>query len=86
MTKNNRFLSTTELAKILGLSRVAVFNRIKNGQIKALKVGRSFVIDKNSLPEISGRLLSDKNKKEIEAAVEKTVKEYRQTLRLLGQD
>jgi len=40
--------------------------------------------EKDSLPEILGRILSEKNKREIEAAVKKTVKEYGQTLRLLG--
>ena len=35
-------------------------------------------------PEVPGMILSEKNKREIDAAVKKTVKEYGQTLRLLG--
>jgi excisionase family DNA binding protein len=84
--ENKEFITTVELAKILGISRIAVFKRIKRGQIKAIRVGRNFIISKNSLPEILGNILSEKNKREIETAVKKTVKEYGQTLRLLGNE
>jgi excisionase family DNA binding protein len=83
---NKELMTTAELAKLLGISRVAVFKRIKKGQIKAIRVGKSFVILKDYLPEILGRVLSKNNKSEIEAAVKKTVKEYGQTLRLLGRE
>ncbi len=84
--ENKEFITTTELAKILGISRIAVFKRIKRGQIKAIRVGKNFIISKDSLPEVLGRILSEKNKREIETAVKKTVKEYGQTLRLLGNE
>ena len=83
---DRELITTAELAKILGISRIAVFKRIKRGQIKAMRVGRSFVIPKDALPEILGQVLSKTNKREIEAAVKKTVKEYGQTLRLLGNE
>lgn len=84
--ENKELMTTVELAKILGISRIAVFKRIKRGQIKAIKVGRNFVIPKDSLSEILGKILSKKNKRDIEAAVKKTVKEYGQTLKLLGKE
>ncbi len=84
--ENKELITTAELAKILGISRIAVFKRIKRGQIKAIRVGKNFVIAKDSLPEVLGRILSEKNKREIETAVKKTVKEYGQTLRLLGNE
>lgn len=84
--KNKELITTAELAKILGISRIAVFNRIKKGQIKAIRVGRNFAIPKDSLPEVLGQVLSKKNKTEIEIAVKKTVREYGQTLRLLGNE
>lgn len=83
--KNSSFLSTAELAKLLGVSRIAVFKKIKKGEIRAVKVGRSFIIDKKDIPEIVGGVLTDKKKREIEKAVKKTVKEYSETLKLLGQ-
>lgn len=45
------FFTTGELAKLLGISRVAVFKRIKNGSIKAKKIGRNFVILKKDIGE-----------------------------------
>lgn len=84
--KTPRFISTAELAKLLGISRIAVFQKIKSGKIKAVKVGRAFIIDKNDIPEILGNILSDEGKREIEEAVKKTVKEYGETLRLLGRE
>ena len=80
------FLSTIELAKLLRISRISVFKKIKAGQIKAKKVGRNFVIDKNDIPEIAGGALNEKRKNEIEEAVKKTVQEYSETLRLLGRE
>lgn len=80
------FISTTELAKMLGISRVAIFKKIKNGQIKAVKVGRSFIIDKKDISDMVGNVLSDDKKRDIEQAVEKTVNEYGETLRLLGRE
>ncbi|NCO23121.1 hypothetical protein COW09_01910 [bacterium (Candidatus Moisslbacteria) CG12_big_fil_rev_8_21_14_0_65_36_11] len=82
--KNKEFLSTTELAGLLGISRIAVFKKIKKGEIKAFKIGRNFVIKKRDLDNILGRTLSGKDKKEIELAVKKVVKEYGETLKLLG--
>ena len=84
--ENRELITTAELAKILGISRIAVFKRIKRGQIKAIRAGRNFVIPKDSLPEVLGQVLSKKNKREIETAVKKTVREYGQTLRLLGNE
>ena len=84
--ENKDLITTAELAKILGISRIAVFKRIKRGQIKAIRVGRNFVIPRDSLPEVLGQVLSKKNKREIETAVKKTVREYGQTLRLLGNE
>lgn len=82
--EEKRFLSTTELAEILGISRVAVYKKIKKGQIKATKVDRNYVIDKKDLAGIFREKLTEKEKSEIEKAVKKTVKEYGKTLRMLG--
>ncbi len=79
-------LSTTEVAKLLGISRIAVFKKIKSGEIKAGRAGRNFVIWRKDLPEILGTALGDKKKRLIENAVKKTVREYGETLRLLGKE
>lgn len=82
--ENKDFFSVLELAKILGISRIAVFKRIKNGQIKAVKIGRSFVIAKEDLGEILAVGISESDKKKIDRAVKKTVEEYGETLAMLG--
>ena len=82
--ENKDFISTTELAKMLGISHVAVYKRIKSGKIKAMKIGRNFFINKKELGGILERGITKKQKIEIEKAVKKTVKEYGETLKLLG--
>jgi len=84
--KQSDFLSTSELARMLGISRIAVFKKIKKGEIKAVKIGRNFVIDKKDLGGILGNVLNSTQKTEIDNAVMKTIKEYGETLRLLGKE
>ncbi len=38
-----------ELASLLGVSRISVFYRLKNGSIKGCKIGRNFVIFKKDI-------------------------------------
>ena len=84
------FVSVAELAKMLGISRIAVFNKIKKGQIPAEKIGRSYAISMEHVNEIiSGsnlNVLTEDKKEEIKKAVEKVVKEYGETLKLLGKE
>ncbi len=84
--KQREYITIPELAKILGLSRIAVFRKVKSGEIKAIKIGRNYAISGKHLDSIMGKSLNEDDKKEIEAAVKKTVSEYSQTLRLLGKD
>jgi len=79
-------LSTTEAAKILGVSRIAVFKKIKTGSLKAKKIGRNYVIDQQELASTSGEFLSRDKKKAIENSVRKTVREYGEALRLLSKE
>jgi len=81
-----KFITIPELAKLLGLSRIAVFKKVKNGDIKAAKIGRNYAIPIGSLDSILGKGLSRSEKNEIDSAVKKTVSEYGQALKLLGKD
>ena len=67
------FISTIEVAQILGISRIAVFKKIKSGEIKAQKVGRNFVVARQDILEIAGKIMGEKRKQEIESSVEKTL-------------
>jgi excisionase family DNA binding protein len=43
------YYTITELAKLLGISRVSVFKRVRQGSIKGQKVGMNFVIFKKDV-------------------------------------
>lgn len=88
LSKNMRkeqFVSTQEAAKILGISRIAVFNKIKKGEIPAQKVGRNYIIDKKDLGLGQTDKLTSREKKVLDQAINKTFKEYGKTLKLLGE-
>jgi len=80
------YVSVKELADIIGISRVAVFNRIKNGKIKAEKIGRNFVIFKKDVPEVFNPSLSLNDKNELEQGVKKVLKDYGETIKMLGRE
>ena len=84
--REKEFFTIPELAKILGISRIAVYKRVKKGQIEAIKVGRTYVIPKKNIVDTTGRALNQSEKAEIDKAVRKTVKEYGETLKLLGRE
>ena len=43
------FYTTSELAEVLGISRVSVLKRVWTGSIKAQKFGRNFIIFKRDI-------------------------------------
>lgn len=81
-----KYISAVELAKMLGISHVAVFKKIKAGQIPAQKIGRNFAISADAIDGLLQISLAQKQKTEIEKAVDKTFHEYGQALRLLGKE
>lgn len=84
------YMSVTELASMLGISRTAVIKRITKGQIKARKIGNNYAIPMEAAHEIIGEaddeILTEERKKEIKLAIEKVVEEYGETLKLLGKE
>jgi len=85
MVRKKQF-TIPELAKMLGISRIAVYKKVKNGQIKATKIGRIHIISDRNITHILGKKVSSKGKKQIDAAVKKTVKEYGDALKRLGKE
>ena len=87
---NKKYISIAELAKILGISRQAVYKKIRKGQIEAIKIGKMFAVPEDfvqkSTIDIKGHPLSEEEKEVIKQAVRKTVKEYGEVLRLLGKE
>lgn len=82
---NNNFITTAELAKLLGISRIAVFKKIQKGEIKGVKKGRNYEVNIADVSGLGDRL-SAGDKKTIDEAVGRTMSEYGETLRLLGKE
>jgi excisionase family DNA binding protein len=80
------YISIAEFAKILGMSRIAVYQKIKKGQIKAIRIGRSYAIPIRYVTDITGKTLSEKEREIIDKAVKKTFQEYGELLKLLGRE
>lgn len=80
------FFSTAELAHMLGVSRVTVFNKIRSGAIHAEKVGRNYVIPREEMAAALGVFVSARRRREIDKSIEKTVREYGDALRRLGKE
>ncbi len=80
------FLSTQEVAKILGISRQAVIKKIHKKQLKAERIGHIFAIPKSELGVSDSGELSEERRKIIKAGVKKTVKEYGEALEKLGKE
>jgi len=84
--EKNTYISIPQLAKTLGISRIAVYKKVKKGQIKAVRIGRNFAIPRKYIAGILGKELKAEEKKEIDKAVKKTVDEYGEVLKLLGKE
>ncbi len=52
MAEHKTFYSVTELAKLLKVTRPAIFDRINRGTLKAQKVGATYIIPKNEVERI----------------------------------
>ena len=82
--RKSSYITIPQLARILGVSRIAVYNKVKKGQIKAIKVGRNFAIPRKYIASILGKTLDQQDKNRIDDAVKKTIKDYGEVLKLLG--
>ena len=82
----NELLSTTETAKILKISRIAVFKKIKAGEIRAEKIGRNYVISREEVLKALGLVIGEDSKKEIDEIVKRGVKEYGEVFKKLGKE
>ena len=81
-----RYLTIPELAKLLGVSRIAIYNRVKKGEIPAAKIGRTYVITDQTIAKVLGKEVTGAGKRLIETAVRKTVQEYGEVMKQLGKE
>jgi len=83
---DKKFYTVRELADLMKISRIAVFKKVQKGQIKADRVGKTYLISSKEAAKFFSDGLTDKLKKEIENGVKKVIKEYGETLKLLGKE
>ena len=81
---DKKYMTIPELARLLGVSRIAVYRRVRKGQIPARRIGRIYVITDRTIRNILGKKVSAKAKMRIDAAVLRTVREYGEVLKRLG--
>ena len=81
-----KYITIPELAKLLGVSRIAIYKRVKKGQIPATKVGRTYVITDQTIATILGKEVTKRGKEQIDTAVRKTVREYGEVLKQLAKE
>ena len=83
---NQTYITIPQLAKLLGLSRIEVYRKVRKGQIPAIRIGRNYAISDRDVTHILGKKMSSKSKKQVSLAVKKTVREYGEVLKLLGKE
>lgn len=81
----DRYLSTIEASKVMGISRVAVLKQIKSGKLRAERVGRNYIIDRTDLAGIF-KHITPGEKRQVSRAVKRVVKEYGPALKRLGKE
>lgn len=84
--KVKNYYSAPEIAKLLGVSRVAIFKKIRNGKIRAEKIGRNYIIPREEYEAILGLFVPEHRKRDIENIVERVFKKYGPALRKLGKE
>jgi len=48
----SHFLTSVQVAKLLGISRISVYKKIKKGEIKAVRIGRNFAIAEETMNQL----------------------------------
>jgi len=81
-----RYFSIPDVAALLGLSRIAVYKKVKRGEIRAIKIGKAYGISSAYVAELLGKNVSQPKRKKIERAVKRVVREYGELLQLLGKE
>jgi excisionase family DNA binding protein len=86
LSSMNDLLSTSEVGKILKITRHAVQKRIKNKTLKAIKIGRNYAIPRDEVLRVLGDAIGEESKKEIDRAITKAIGEYRDVFKKLGSE
>ena len=81
-----KYITIPELAKLLGVSRGAIYKRVKKGEIPSIRPGREYLICDPDVQRILGKRMSKKDKDQVERAIRRTVDEYGDVLKWLSKE
>ncbi|QAT16238.1 hypothetical protein BU251_00040 [Candidatus Velamenicoccus archaeovorus] len=88
--EEKEYFSIAQAAKILKISRIAVYKKVKKGQLPAIRIGKIYAVPKEDIIRkvrgIKGRSLKPEEKAKIKMAVNKTLREYGDVLKRLGEE
>jgi excisionase family DNA binding protein len=85
MVHKKLWLGVKEVSELLGVSRMTVIRKIKKGEIDAERVGNTYMIHRHKLPGIF-REASPVERKKVQGAVERVIREYQDVLKRLGRE
>ncbi|MCM8823733.1 MAG: excisionase family DNA-binding protein [Candidatus Omnitrophica bacterium] len=49
---DSNYITLPQLAKLMGITRIAVYKKVKKGQIKAERIGRNFAVSKDTIKDL----------------------------------
>jgi len=86
MKERKEYFTIPEIAKLLNLSRITVYRKVKSGKIPAVRVGRNYLIKDKSLGRILGNKITEKEKNTVDRAVKKAIEGYRDVFKWLSKE
>lgn len=81
-----KYYSIPQAAKLIGVSRIYLYNQIKKGNVEAIRIGRNFAIAKKEIDVLQHRALSSQEEKTITEGVKRVVHDYGDVLKQLGDE
>jgi excisionase family DNA binding protein len=81
-----KWVTIPELADQMGLSRIAVYYKVKTGEIPARKIGRNYAISGDTVCHILGQKLTRQDKDRIRLVVRLAIKDYGEVFRWLAKE
>ncbi len=78
------WFSIPQLAKELGISRIAVYRKVKDGRIPAVRIGRNYAISVNTAQALIKERNAKNSREWLDHAVKRVVAEYGVVLQWLS--
>ncbi len=76
MIEKQRYLTIKQVADLLGVSRIAVFQKVKKGLITGEKIGRNYVIPSDHIDGILGKTLGEKDIQRLNTCLERISSDF----------